>query len=104
MLWIFKPKIISNLAHRFVGVKNSFFSNVDQFRLYIFQRCFPGFFFNQVAEIIWRQVQLFCAIGNRWQPHHLRFIAFKIIIEHLLKLLQYAVVHMIAGSIICSIV
>jgi len=52
MLGIFETKFIGNFTNRFINVKNSFFSKINNFRLYIFLGSLSCFLFYQVTKVI----------------------------------------------------
>ena len=55
MLWVPESQFIGDLAEGFTRIEHALFGDVDQFELDVFLRCLVDFF-DQVAEIVGRQV------------------------------------------------
>ena len=73
MLRILEPELISDFADGFAGVEYFFFCDIDQFGLDVFRSGFPGFFFDQITEIVGGQMNLICTVSYCWQARTLRF-------------------------------
>lgn len=54
MLGVFETQFTSDLANGFFRIEDFLFGNIDQIGLYLLLGGFACFFFNQVAEIVWR--------------------------------------------------
>lgn len=80
-------------------VKNIDFGLVNHPGLYILQRGAAGLLFDQVTEIVRREVELLCAVSYARQAKFPCFTRIKIIIQNILKTYEYVLIFMAPGKI-----
>lgn len=93
VMWIFESQFIGNLTDGFIATDQQLLSAVDGGLLYIFLCRSPGLFFDQVAEIVGRQMQLVGTPGDRRQAGQLGLIRCKIVAQQLLEASQQIFVY-----------
>ena len=64
MLWVFESKLVSNFTYRLIWIEDLRFRGIDKFEMNVFVRGLPGFFFNEISEVIRRKVKFIGTVSN----------------------------------------
>src|SRR6218665_1203181 len=88
MLRILESQFVGNFADRFITVCDLFLRRFHQLHLNKFLRRFTRFFFDQVSEIVSREIHLLSTVAYRWKSQGFQLSGAEIFIEYSFKLFE----------------